>query len=153
MRHDSSRRGAFLLEILLATLLLGVMLVPVLGLSTRNTGEHDEILERALAQGLALDMLERFERYKPQWPMPGTQGGPPLHEIFTPVELRAGEESLFDRVYLRRMQALGMTPRPSIERERTPGVRGLFRLTVTMEWRSRRGFERAVSFSRLCYAP
>ena len=155
-----TRRGFALMEILVILALAATMLLPVLNLSSRNVEDHQDMLERQLAQGLCLDMLERFKRYKPIWPLPGSSrkqaGGaepPPIEELFGPVETNLADMSLFDKAYLEQLHALGISPKPHIERLVDPRRPGFFLLKVTVSWKSLKGFSRQVSSSRYCFAP
>lgn len=154
------RRGVSVIEILILVTVASGLLVPLLTLSSRNVEDHQEQLERSLAQGLCLDMVERFKRYKPIWSLPGSPGeppfniaGPPLDEMFGPVELQSGKGTLFDLVYLEHMKALGMRPQPRIEKTIDPARPGLFKLEVSVAWKSSKGHERSVKYARWCYAP
>jgi len=98
-------------------------------------------------------MLERLERYKLAWPLPGERGGPPLAELYPPVELRPGWSTLFDEVYLDHLEALGLELHPEIQRTPASGHPGLFLLEVRVTWTARGGSERAVRVRRWCYAP
>jgi len=73
--------------------------------------------------------------------------------MFSAVELSPGQGTLFDKVYLEQMAALGMSPRPMIEKIDDPKRFGLFRLEVSVSWKNTKGYSRRVSYSRLCYAP
>ena len=153
-------RGQTLIEVLIVVGLIAMVLVPLVTLSTRNLGDHQDIMERALAQGLCLDTLERFKKYKPIWPMPGMPPkpplnipGPPLYEMYGAVDLRPGKLGIFDRVYLDQMRALGIAPQPRIQTTPDPEVYGLFNLEVSVSWKSRSGQQRQVKFSRICFAP
>lgn len=155
-----TRRGVSVIEILILVTIASALLVPLLTLSSRNVEDHQEQLERSLAQGLCLDMVERFKHYKEIWPLPGQQGepplsipGPPLDEMFGPVELQPNKGTLFDLVYLQHMKALGMRPQPKIDKIKDPTRPGLFKLEVSVAWKSAKGFDRAVKYARWCYAP
>jgi hypothetical protein len=147
------RRAVSIVEVLVLIVIASGLLIPLLTLSGRNVEDHQDQLERALAQGLCLDMLERFKRFKPYWTFPGAEGGGPLDEMFGPVELKTGQATLFDFVYLENMRALGMKPQPKIERTPDPTHYGLFKLDVSVSWKSAKGRERSVKYSRWCYAP
>jgi prepilin-type N-terminal cleavage/methylation domain-containing protein len=154
-------RHAFtLLEVIVAVALVAVLALPLLQLSSRNVEDHQDVLERSIGQGLCLDMVERFKKYKPMWPLPGAPArsparaaGPSLSQLFCPVELDPARTTLFDTVYLDLLGSLGMSPRPRIVTKPDPGRPGFFRLEVSVSWRSRGGHERVVRFSRFCYAP
>lgn len=155
-----TRRGMSVIEVLMLITIASGLLVPLLTLSSRNVEDHQDQMERALAQGLCLDVLERFKRYKAFWPLPGDPGqpgvsdaGPPMEEMFGPVELRPGWTTLFDRVYLENMVALGMQPKPKIDKVLDPTRPGLFRLEVSVGWKSHKGYAREVKYARYCYAP
>lgn len=155
-----TRRGVSIIEVLVLIALASGVLVPLLTLSSRNVDDQQDQLERSLAQGLCLDMMERFKRYKPVWPLPGSAGdppfnipGPPIDEMFGPVELQAGKATLFDLVYLENMKALGMRPQPRIDKILDPARPGLFKLEVSVSWTSLKGKERSVKYQRWCYAP
>src|SRR5207253_1319118 len=130
------------------------LLVPLLQLSMSNTAEHEELLERDVAQSMCLDAIERFKCYKPYWPLPGEQadGAPPVSEMFSAVELRPGATTPFDKVYLDYIEFLGILPRPSMKRSAVPRNPGLFRLDVSTSWTSRKGASRAIRFARYCFA-
>lgn len=147
------RPGTSLLELVMVMGLLAAVIVPALTLSRRNARVHQDVLERTLAQGLCLDVMERLERYKLPWALPGEKDGPPLAELYTPVELRPGWATLFDRVYLDQLKALGMDPRPEITRTPAEGRYGLFLLEVRVAWTGARGHAREVAVRRWCYAP
>lgn len=154
------RAAQSVIEILVLITIASGMLVPLLTLSGRNVDDHQDQLERSLAQGLCLDMLERFKRYKPSWTLPGSAGdgpfaipGPPLDEMFGPVELQPGRNTLFDLAYLEHMKALGMKPQPRIEKVLDPARPGLFKLEVSVSWTSLKGKERSVKYARWCYSP
>ena len=156
----TTRLAVTMIEVLVLVMIAAAVLLPMLTLSSRNVEDHRDLLERSLAQGLCLDMVERFKRYKSHWQMPGTPAqppagaaGPPLDEMFCPLELRPGKATLFDRVYLEHMAALGMSPRPRVERTPVPGRWGLFRLVVSISWKDHRGKPREVRYARHCYAP
>ena len=154
------KRGVSVIELLVLITVASGLLVPLLTLSGHNVDDHQDQLERSLAQGLCLDMVERFKRYKPVWPLPGDPGGPPLNipgppvdEMFGPVELQPGKNTLFDLVYLENMKALGMKPQPKIDKVLDPTRPGLFKLEVSVSWTSLKGKERSVKYARWCYAP
>ncbi len=155
-----TRSGVALLEVVLAMGLIACVLGGALSLSSQNTREHQEILERAVAEGLCLDVIERLKYYKTFWALPGEPAapplgvaGPPIEEMYGPVELRSGWQTLFDKVYLDHLAALGMTPRPTITRTPVKEVFGLFRLEVAVEWQNAGGHARRVKVARYCYAP
>jgi len=154
------QRGIGLVEVMVVLAVAAALLVPLLTLSTRNAEDHQELLERTLAQGLCLDMMERFKRYKPSWALPGSpaqpphkSAGPPLKEMFVPVEIVEGQSTLFDKVYLEQLAALGLSPKPKIEQIEDPARPGLFRLKISVSWKNTKGFVREVSFVRYGYAP
>lgn len=144
-----------MIEVLGLCVLVSTLLLPVLTLSTRSVAEHREVLERAVAQQLCLDVLERFKRYKPQWAMPGTPGagGAGLEEMYLPVDLDPGRATLFERAYLDQIASMRMRLAPRIERWLDPARPGLFRLTVSIAWTGARGHAREVRFQRWCWAP
>jgi type II secretory pathway pseudopilin PulG len=155
-----SRRGISMIEILVLITIASGLLVPLLTLSGRNVEDHQDQMERTMAQGLCLDVLERFKKYKAYWPLPGaaaqpgvSDAGPPMEEMFGPVELRPGMATLFDRVYLENMVALGMEPKPRITKTPDPVRFGLFKLEVAVAWKSHKGHPREVKYVRYCYAP
>ncbi|MBI4859734.1 MAG: hypothetical protein HY815_05660 [Candidatus Riflebacteria bacterium] len=141
------RSGTGLVGILVLSGLLVALVLPLATLSSRNVEDFQEMLERSTAQGLCLDMLERFNRYKPFWPMPGAA------ELYTPVGLSPDQLDLFDRAYLDQLTALGMHPRPKIERTPVDDRPGLYRLQVSIAWTSLGGQAREVSYARYCYWP
>lgn len=158
------RTGMALLEVVLVMLMIAGLLGAGLSLSSRNVGEHQEILERAIAEGICFDVLERLKEYKLSWAMPGAVAGPQAStgatttttaddDLYAPVEVNPAWRTLFDRVYLEQMGALGMKPVPAVTRTPDPEVPGLFKLEVEVKWKNARGFERRARAARLCYAP
>ena len=101
-----NRRGLSLIEVLVLVALASVLLLPLLSLSSRNVEDHQEQAERAVAQNLCMDMVERFKRYGAE------RGVPAAEQMFAPVELDEEETTLFDKVYLQHFAALGSEPRP-----------------------------------------
>jgi hypothetical protein len=153
------RKGQALTDVMFVVGVVAIVLVPLVTLSTRNAGDQREIMERALVETICLDTVERFKKYKPYWPLPGAPArppeniqGPPLWEMYGAVDLRPDKAGFFDRVYLDQMRSLGMSPRPNMEviQESTPG---LFRLVVSVAWKSSSGRPRQVRYSRYCFAP
>jgi hypothetical protein len=153
------KRGVTLVEVSVVFALAVMLIIPVLTLSSRNAKEHEELLERSVAQGVCLDMLERLKSYKAFWPLPGSgstasgMDAPPLKELFGPVELDVNKMTLFDRAYLEQLLVLGTTPLPRVIRTPDPTRAGLFRLEVSLAWTSSRGVPRLVRFVRYCFAP
>jgi len=153
-------RGVVMLEILVVTGISAVLGVALMQLSSRNLGDQQELLERSLAQGLCLDMVDRFKKYKSFWPLPGVPAkppsmkpGPPLAEMCLPVEINVTKWSLFDQVYLENLATLGISPEPKIVRTPDPSHPGLFLLEISVSWKSVRGNTRSVRFIRCCYSP
>ena len=155
MRTD----GFGVIEVTFLAVLSAVLFLPVLTLSSRNVQDHQELLERALAHSLCLDMVERFKSYKPYWPLPGsedrstTSPSPPLEEMFLPLELQAERATTFDGVYLDHLKVLRMEPRPTIRQVADPNCLGLYRLEVSTSWIGRGGQRHELRFARYCYAP
>jgi hypothetical protein len=154
------KRGLGLVELLMMVALAAVLLIPLLTLSLKNVEDPQDLLERSVVQNLCLDMVERFKAYKPFWPLPGTAPKPPsktpgapVTEMFLPVELDLSKFTLFDKVYVDQLKALGITPKPKIELVPDTHTYGLFRLNVSIAWTSLKGHARQVDFSRYCYQP
>jgi hypothetical protein len=147
------KRGFSLIETVVLLGTASALLVPLLTLSSRNAADRQDQLERALAQSLCLDMVERFKRYKPYWPMPGHLSGPPLEEMFGPIQTAESEGSLFDSAYLNHMASVEMKLVPKLTITPHREKLGLFRLDVSMSWRTHRGTRRTAKYSRWCYAP
>lgn len=153
-----SRRGMSFVELVVTIGLIVVVLVPVLTLGSRTVEEPRDLLERSLVQGACIDMLERYNRYKTCWPLPGEVGGeegdgPDARESFGPLEADPARATLFDEVYRQQLATLGLQVEPRIERVEDPDHPGLFRLTVWIDWTSRGGKQQQVRYSRYCYAP
>jgi len=142
-----NRLGLALAETLVLTALILVLILPLMTLSSRNTGDSQELLERSIAQGLCLDLMERFKWYKPIFPKPA------LREIYLPVSVPPEQVTPFDEVYLGQMKALGMALVPRYEVIPVPGFPGFFQLDISMAWTNLRGNRREVRYSRYCYAP
>ena len=158
--RSPSTQAMSVVEVLIVAMIAGVLLVPLLQLSTASLCDHQEVMERSIVQGIALDIMERLKRYKLCWPLPGTPArppdvfpGPPISDMFGPVEVVAEGATLFDRVYLDQMAEIGLNPHAKILREEVSGKVGVFRLTVKLSWISKRGPAREVSYSRICFAP
>jgi len=152
-------RGATMLEVLVVAAIAAVMGISLMQLSSQNLDQQQETLERSLAQGLCLDMVDRFKRYKSLWPLPGTPAqsgkpeGPPLVEMCLPVEMNVKQWSLFDQAYLDNMARLKMSTQPQITRTPDPSHPGLFRLEISIAWKGSRGRARKTRFVRYCFAP
>jgi hypothetical protein len=146
-------RGTSLVETMVMLGVASAILASLVTLSSQSVESKQDQLERGLAQGMCLDMLERFKRYKPFWPMPGHVSGPPIDEVFGPVELSDGPASVFDVSYLEHMRSMGMNLVPKVTITPHKETRGLFRLEVSMSWKSHRGHPRSISYARWCYAP
>ena len=129
------------------------LLVPLLTLSTQAVEDHQDLLERSLVQGLCMDVVSRFKAYKPFWPMPGARGGPKVTEMYLPMEIDPAKATLFDSVYLEQMKALRMRPQPKIVVTSDERKAGLFRIDVSIEWKSLKGKVHRFEMSRYCYQP
>jgi len=154
------KRGLGLVELLIMVALAGVLLVPLLTLSLKNVEDPQDLLERSLVQSLCLDMVERFKAYKPFFPLPGAapqtptgRPGAPVTEMYLPIELDFSAMTLFDKVYLDQLKALGINPKPKIELLKDSHTSGLYRLNVSITWVSLKGHARQIEFSRYCYQP
>jgi hypothetical protein len=154
------RRGVSLLEIVVVLGICTLILLPVMNLSQQNAADEQELQERAIANGLCLDAMERLKRYKPYWPLPGADAAPPynvsgpsLTEMFMPLELVLKRATVFDRTYVAQIRSLGMELEPEIKRDQDRELMGLFRLEVGTRWTNRKGFSREVRFVRWCFAP
>jgi hypothetical protein len=67
---------------------------------------------------------------------------------------KAKRASAIDQAYLEQAASIGMIPTPEVERRVDPSNPDLFVLTATVRWDSRAlKKERAVRYSRYCYAP
>jgi len=142
-----NRRGLALVETLVLTALTLVLVLPLMTLSSRNAGDSQELLERSIAQGLCLDLMERFKRYKPIFPKPAMQ------ELYLPVSVAPEQPNAFDHVYIGQMKSLGMTLVPKYEVIPVSEYPGFFQLNVSMAWTNMKGYKREVKYSRYCYAP
>lgn len=155
----SATRGISLVEVAVLGGVALLVLLPVLTVAQRSVRTADDLLTRSMAEGLCFDLLERLERYKVFWPLPGTPPspgtrvrGPPLEELFAPVDVEGTRAGPFESAYLGQMDALGMEVRPSIERVEVPGRPGLFLLTVQVAWRDPSGAPRSIRMSRYAFA-
>ena len=155
-----SSQAMSVLEVLIVAVIAGVLLVPLMQLSSANMFDHQDVMERSIVSGIALDIMERLKRYKLFWPLPGTPAkppdgfpGPPISDMFGPVEVVAEGATLFDRVYLDQMSEFALNPHAKITRKEIKGEVGLFRLTVKVIWTSKRGQPREVLYSRVCFCP
>ena len=141
------RKAFSLLEVVVASAIGLTLLLPLLSLSSRTTRDQDLLSERTLAHNMALDMVERFKRYKLDW------APPPVGELYGPLELDPGRQVLFDRLYAAEFSRLGIHPRPHMKVTPDPRHAGLFRLDVSVDWTSPGGRSHRLAVSRYCYAP
>ena len=149
-----------LLEMVVVLGICTLIMLPVMNLSQQNVQDESELAERAIANGLCLDAMERLKRYKPYWPLPGADAkapyntaGPSITEMFMPLELILKRATVFDQTYLNQIRALGMELEPQIKRDVDPTLMGLFRLEVGTRGTNKKGFSREVRFVRYCFAP
>lgn len=151
------RRGMSFVEVVVTVGLVVLVLVPVLTLGSRTVEEPRDLLERSMVQGACIDMLERYNRYKTCWLLPGEEAdgevGPEARESFGPLEADVDRATLFDEIYKQQLASMGLDAAPRVERVEDPDHPGLFRLTVSIDWTSRSGRVQAVSYSRYCFAP
>jgi hypothetical protein len=152
------RRAVSLLELVVVLGICTAIMLPVLDLSQRNMTEESELQERAVANGICLDAMERLKRYKTAFQLPREEpevlpSTLLMNEMFMPVELVLTRATVFDRTYLAQIRSLGLKVEPEIKREEVKGFIGMFRLEVGTKWTSKKGHSREIRFVRYCYAP
>lgn len=138
-----ARRSAFtMLEILVASTLLVVLLIPVVTLSQRGATDAGSTREDLLARKLVIDMCERFKRSKPEElrrysENPGLMDQDPL--LVTPDGLAAGTGTS------KLQRRLGFE-------ENYDGIPGVHKIRLEVAWETRFGKKRSVSLARLVHA-
>jgi type II secretory pathway pseudopilin PulG len=134
------RRGFSFVDVLVGTAILSVLLASVLALGSQNIASQDEQVDRSLAQGLCLDVLEQFRAARPS-----PAGGPVAQQVSVPVG-SAGR--LFDSAYLQQVATMRLSVAPKVEVVVADSRTGLMSVTVSVDWRSRRGQNRTVRLTR-----
>lgn len=155
-----SRSAMSLLELAVAGSIGLGMLLSLISLSSSNAAAPEELMDREMMETLCLDTLDRLKGISLDRPLPGGRPvpplfpeAPPLAAMFGPVELDPARMTEFDALYLDRLRAMGARVVPEVERIPDPDDPALFRLTVTIAWRDRRGVPRRTRESRWCWAP
>ena len=155
------RHGVSVLEVVMLIAIAAFMILPVMQLSSANVGDSQEILERTVAQGMCLDLMERLKNYPIDFPVPGEPaprpGMPPLPTdlLFPVVREQHTSKSAFQQVFEEQLHALKYAKfQPIYNRLAVPDPfrKGLFLLEVSVSWTSLKGAHREVKLSRYCYA-
>lgn len=123
----------------MASTLLALCVLPVVGFSQRNVTESAVLKDDLIARQVLMDLCERYRESEPD----------ELVRV-------AADPARIDRDYL--LQPLGRVSAPpgmqrslAIARD-MDGVRGLHGVTFTVEWTSRDGKRRRLTLDRLIHA-
>lgn len=143
----SQRRGFSLVEILIASSILVVCMLPVISLSQRVLSETQSGQEDLLARNLVIDLCERFKTV-------------PLAELRTmaadPAELE--RDNLLLPVAWRgegssqkKLAGDVLRLKRAIKLEENTGQEGLHRVTFSVTWTTRKRQSRTVGLTRLIH--
>lgn len=139
---NTNPRGFTILEILVASSVLVILLIPVLMVSQRGTQDAGSTREDLLARKLVIDMCERFKRAKPD-ELKRLAADPAALE--QDAQLASTDSTLAEPGGLRLKRQLEFS-------ENFDGIPGVHRLRFEVSWAPRSGRSRSISLSRLIHA-